>query len=206
MADEEQKNPKSRKKKAVRKADEDPVGKVYDARLARRLARYLRPYWVQAAIASISVSLKAACDVTGPYLVKVAVDRYMMDKPSVLTDWITRRLPSDPAHGVTVLAAVYLVMLVASYLFAFVQTYLMQWTGQKIMFDLRRDIFRHMQQMHVGFFDANPVGRLVTRLTSDVDAINDRNQHFNRKLERSYGTYTAEIKANLERGTALPEH
>jgi ATP-binding cassette subfamily B protein len=173
MADEEQKNPKSRKKKAVRKADEDPVGKVYDARLARRLASYLRPYWVQAAIASISVSLKAACDVTGPYLVKVAVDRYMMDKPSVLTDWITRRLPSDPVHGVTVLAAVYMVMLVASYLFAFVQTYLMQWTGQKIMFDLRRDIFRHMQQMHVGFFDTNAVGRLVTRLTSDVDAIND---------------------------------
>jgi ATP-binding cassette subfamily B protein len=172
MADEEQKNPKSRKKKAVRK-DEDPVGKVYDGRLARRLARYLRPYWVQATIASISVSLKAACDVTGPYLVKVAVDRYMMDKPSALTDWITRRLPTDPAHGVTVLASIYLATLVASYLFAFVQTYLMQWTGQKIMFDLRRDIFRHMQQMHVGFFDTNAVGRLVTRLTSDVDAIND---------------------------------
>ena len=61
----------------------------------------------------------------------------------------------------------------SAYLFQFVQVYLMQWTGQKIMFDLRRDIFRHMQRMHVGFFDVHPVGRLVTRLTSDVDAIND---------------------------------
>ena len=62
---------------------------------------------------------------------------------------------------------------VSAYLFEFIQTYLMQWTGQKIMFDLRRDIFRHMQRMHVGFFDTHAVGRLVTRLTSDVDAIND---------------------------------
>ena len=64
-------------------------------------------------------------------------------------------------------------MLLAAYLFQFVQIYLMQWTGQKIMFDLRREIFRHMQRMHVGFFDTHPVGRLVTRITSDVDAIND---------------------------------
>src|SRR5208283_1124277 len=64
-------------------------------------------------------------------------------------------------------------MLVAAYLFQFVQVYLMQWIGQKIMFDLRREIFRHMQRMHVGFFDAHPVGRLVTRLTSDVDAVNE---------------------------------
>jgi ATP-binding cassette subfamily B protein len=74
---------------------------------------------------------------------------------------------------VTRLAAIYLTMLVSAYLFQFVQVYLMQWTGQKIMFDLRRDIFRHMQRMHVGFFDVNPVGRLVTRITSDVDAVND---------------------------------
>ena len=76
-------------------------------------------------------------------------------------------------HGITQLAGIYLCLQVCSYLFEFIQTYLMQWTGQKIMFDLRRDIFRHMQRMHIGFFDAHPVGRLVTRLTSDVDAIND---------------------------------
>jgi ATP-binding cassette subfamily B protein len=64
-------------------------------------------------------------------------------------------------------------MLVFGFLFDFVQTYFMQWTGQKVMFDLRKQIFRHLQRMHIGFYDKNPVGRLVTRVTSDVDALND---------------------------------
>ena len=101
-----------------------------------------------------------------------------MPRTSWRTGWRTPVLspacfPPEPLEGVTRLAAIYLALLVSAYLFQFVQVYLMQWTGQKIMFDLRREIFRHMQIMHVGFFDANPVGRLVTRLTSDVDAIND---------------------------------
>ena len=165
MADEEQKKP--------HKPDEDPVGKVYDSHLVRRLAHYLRPYWVQATISAISISLKSISDVTGPYLVKVAIDRYLTGVPGPATNWLTRRLPADPYQGITRLAAIWLCALFASYLFQFIQTYLMQWTGQKIMFDLRRDIFRHMQRMHIGFFDTHAVGRLVTRLTSDVDAIND---------------------------------
>ena len=75
--------------------------------------------------------------------------------------------------GVTQIASIYLGTLVLSYLLEFVQTYLMQWTGQKVMFDMRSQIFRHIQRMHVSFFDRNPVGRLVTRLTSDVDALNE---------------------------------
>ncbi len=165
MADEEQKKP--------HKPDEDPVGKVYDSRLVRRLAHYLRPYWIQATISAFSISLKSICDVTGPYLVKVAIDRYLTGKPGPATNWLTRRLPADPWHGITELASIWLCALLAAYLFQFIQTYLMQWTGQKIMYDLRRDIFRHMQRMHIGFFDTHAVGRLVTRLTSDVDAIND---------------------------------
>jgi ATP-binding cassette, subfamily B, multidrug efflux pump len=169
-----------------RKPDEDPVvGKVYDGRLMRRLSRYLRPYWLEAAISSIAVCIKALCDVAGPILVMVGIDRYIapaIPKPGAAFDvahWLAhasplaRILPADPVRGVTDLAGFYLAVLVAAYLFEFVQTYLMQWTGQKIMFDLRRDIFRHMQRMHVGFFDQHAVGRLVTRLTSDVDAVND---------------------------------
>ncbi len=167
------------------KRDEDPVGKVYDSRLMRRLGRYVRPYWLQATVASIAVSLKSLCDVTGPILVMVAVDRYLSpDKgdnvPSnAVAHWVANNsplahlLPVAPVQGVTRLAVIYATMLVAAYLFQFIQVYLMQWIGQRIMFDLRREIFRHMQQMHVGFFDAHPVGRLVTRLTSDVDAINE---------------------------------
>ncbi len=165
MADEEQNKPK--------KPDEDPVGKVYDSRLMKRLAHYLRPYWWQAGVSALAVSLKSLSDVTGPYLVKVAIDRYLTGKPGLATNWLTRRLPADPYRGIGELAFIYLCALLSAYLFEFIQTYLMQWTGQKIMFDLRRDIFRHMQRMDIGFFDHHAVGRLVTRLTSDVDAINE---------------------------------
>ena len=168
-----------------KKPDEDPVGKVYDAHLMRRLGHYVHPYWLQAGIATFAVTLKSLCDVAGPILVMVAVDRYLApdmvakDPSNAVAHWVAnasplaRLLPAGAGEGVTRLAAIYLTMLVSAYLFQFVQVYLMQWTGQKIMFDLRRDIFRHMQRMHVGFFDVNPVGRLVTRITSDVDAVND---------------------------------
>jgi len=161
------------KQAVAKKRDEDPVGKVYDSRLMRRLGHYLRPYWVQAAISSLAVSLKSLSDVAGPYLVKVAIDRYLTGTPGPATNWFTRRLPADGYHGITVLATVYMGALLSAYFFEFIQTYMMQWLGQKIMFDLRRDIFRHMQRMHIGFFDQHAVGRLVTRLTSDVDAINE---------------------------------
>ena len=160
-------------KTAALKKDEDPVGKVYDSRLMKRLGHYVRPYWVQATVSSLAVSLKSLCDVTGPYLVKVAIDRYMTGEAGPATNWLTRRLPADAYRGITDLAAIYLGALLCAYFFEFIQTYMMQWVGQKIMFDLRRDIFRHMQRMHVGFFDSHAVGRLVTRLTSDVDAINE---------------------------------
>ena len=186
MADDKNKNPRDAEApEPARKPDEDPVGKVYDSRLAVRLARYVRPHWLQAAIASLSVSLKSVCDVFGPIMVMMAIDRYLAPNAkgevanSALAHWlannspIARVLPDDKFAGITTLAAMYLAALVAAYIFAFIQTYLMQWMGQKIMFDLRREIFRHMQRMHVGFFDVNAVGRLVTRLTSDVDAVND---------------------------------
>ena len=176
MADEE---------KTPQKPDDDLTGKVYDSRLMRRLGHYLRPYWWQAAVSTIAVSLKSLCDVTGPYLIMVGIDRYFPAEPgsspsanllsNVLgsTNWLARRLPADPYQGITRLAAIFFVAQLASYLFEFIQIYLMQWTGQKLMFDLRRDIFRHMQRMHIGFFDTHSVGRLVTRITSDVDAINE---------------------------------
>lgn len=176
--------PAGEKKPELRKSDEDPVGKVYDSRLIKRLGRYLRPYWWQATVSSIAISLKAMSDVAGPYLVMVGIDHYFSTGPhnghATATAqgfgaafWLTRHLSADPIRGITQLAGIYLVLQTCAYLFEFIQTYLMQWTGQKIMFDLRRDIFQHMQRMHVGFFDTHAVGRLVTRITSDVDAINE---------------------------------
>ena len=162
---------KSRKPGTTPDADEDVVGKVYDGRLMRRLLRYLSPYKLQVSCSALAILLKASTDVAGPFLVKVAVDTYMAPQPH--KSWIARHLSSVPFTGITELAFLYLATLVISFGLEFVQTYLMQWTGQKIMFDLRREIFRHIQLQDVGFFDKNPVGRLVTRVTSDVDALNE---------------------------------
>ncbi len=153
--------------------DDDVVGKAYDGRLMRRLITYLRPYKLQAGISLAAILLKAGSDVLGPYLTKVAVDRYMTARPAPHQASLTRWLSPNPMVGVTQIACIYLATLVLSYLLEFVQTYLMQWTGQKVMFDMRSQIFRHIQRMHVSFFDRHPVGRLVTRLTSDVDALNE---------------------------------
>jgi ATP-binding cassette, subfamily B, multidrug efflux pump len=190
MADKEDKQTKPKESQSgsgtpKRRADDEVAGKVYDARLMRRLGRFVRPYWLQASVASLAVSLKSLCDVAGPILVMVAVDRYLapessdQDPSNAVAHWVAinsplaHLLPQGAVHGITRLAEIYLIMLVTAYLLQFVQVYLMQWIGQKIMFDLRRDIFRHMQRMDVGFFDIHPVGRLVTRLTSDVDAVNE---------------------------------
>jgi ATP-binding cassette subfamily B protein len=154
-------------------ADDDVVGKVYDSRLMGRLLRYLRPYKLQAAVSFLAILLKAACDVVGPFLFKVAIDNYLTAKRPEHPSWLARHLSPNAAGGITQLAALYLAALLLTYLFEFVQTYLIQWMGQKVMFDLRSQIFRHIQGMHVAFFDRNPVGRLVTRLTSDVDALNE---------------------------------
>jgi ATP-binding cassette subfamily B multidrug efflux pump len=157
--------------KKPKQQDDDVVGKVYDARLMRRLVAYLSPYKLQVAISGVAIVLKAASDVLGPYLVKVAVDTYFA--PTGHPSWLGRHLAPDPEHGVTQLGLLYLASLAFIFALEFLQTYLMQWTGQKIMFDLRRQIFRHIQRMTVAFFDRNPVGRLVTRVTSDVDALNE---------------------------------
>ncbi|HEY3703748.1 MAG TPA: ABC transporter ATP-binding protein [Terracidiphilus sp.] len=166
-------NAETDSKPPARKPDDEPVGKVYDSDLIKRLGRYIKPYWAQVVISSISVMLKSMSDVAGPYLLKVAIDRYLVKDPTAGLSWLGRRLPTDPWLGITRLAELYTATLLLAYAFEFVQTYLMQWLGQKMMFDLRRDIFRHMQRLHVGFFDTHAVGRLVTRLTSDVDAINE---------------------------------
>lgn len=160
-----------KKKPAVH--EDDVVGKAYDSRLMGRLLTYLRPYKWQAGISLAAILLKSMADILGPYLTKVAVDRYMTHDVTGRPTWFARHLSASPAAGITQIAMLYIGSLCFSYVLEFAQTYLMQWTGQKIMYDMRSQIFRHLQRMHVAFFDRNPVGRLVTRLTSDVDALNE---------------------------------
>jgi ATP-binding cassette, subfamily B, multidrug efflux pump len=152
--------------------EEEVLGKAYDGRLMRRLLTYLRPYSWQVAVALISIIFKAGLDVLGPYLTKTAVDKYLTPAGphnSMLSRWLS----STPLVGIAQISAIYLGTLVLSFFLEFLQTYFMQWTGQMVMFDMRRQIFSHLQRMHIGFYDKNPVGRLVTRVTTDVDAVNE---------------------------------
>ncbi len=154
--------------------DDDVAGKAYDSRLMRRLLTYLRPYKLQVAISAVATILKAASDSAGPLLVIIAVDTYMSGAPPAHLSWLARRLhPPTAIQGITDIALIYLASLLFTFALELLQTYLMQWTGQKVMFDLRRQIFRHLQNMSPAFYDRNPVGRLITRLTSDVDALNE---------------------------------
>jgi ATP-binding cassette subfamily B protein len=152
--------------------EEEVLGKAYDSRLMARLLKYLRPYRWQVAVALVSILLKSFADVLGPYLTKVAIDRYLAPAKggaSGLWSWLS----PHAVTGIAQIAAIYVGLLVFSFLLEFLQTYFMQWTGQKVMFDLRCQIFRHLQRLHVAFYDKNPVGRLVTRVTTDVDALNE---------------------------------
>jgi ATP-binding cassette subfamily B multidrug efflux pump len=155
--------------------EEEVLGKAYDSRLMARLLKYLRPYRWQVAIALVSIVLKSFADVLGPYLTKVAIDRYLAPKGAATgtSSGIWSWLSQNAITGIAQIASIYVGLLVFSFLLEFLQTYYMQWTGQKVMFDLRRQIFRHLQRLHVAFFDKNPVGRLVTRVTTDVDALNE---------------------------------
>jgi ATP-binding cassette subfamily B multidrug efflux pump len=152
--------------------EEEVLGKAYDGRLMRRLLTYLRPYKWHVAVALAAIILKSGLDVLGPFLTKIAIDKYLAKSPNSHS-WIGDRLSNAPLTGIAQIGGLYVGILLCTFALEFVQTYLMQWTGQKVMFDLRRQIFRHLQQMHVAFFDKNPVGRLVTRVTTDVDALNE---------------------------------
>ncbi|MGA7684252.1 MAG: ABC transporter ATP-binding protein [Terriglobales bacterium] len=152
--------------------EDEIVGKAYDGRLMRRLLGYLRPYKWHVGVALVAIILKSIADVLGPFLTKVAIDKYLA-KSEHTHSWLGDHLSNSPLKGIGQIGELYVGLLVFTFALEFLQTYLMQWTGQKVMFDLRSQIFRHLQHMHIGFFDKNPVGRLVTRVTTDVDALNE---------------------------------
>jgi ATP-binding cassette subfamily B multidrug efflux pump len=154
--------------------EEEVLGKAYDARLMRRLLTYMRPYWAIVGASLVLLLVDSLLQIIGPLLTKLAVDRYLAPTGHAeVFPFLDRWLASDPQIGLAQLALAYLLVVVFSFLFDFGQTYLMQWTGQKAMFDLRRELMTHLQTLDVAYFDKNPVGRLVTRVTTDVDVLND---------------------------------
>jgi len=138
--------------------EEDVLGKAYDARLMRRLITYLRPYKLQVAVATAAIIGHSVLELAPPYLVKLVIDRY---------------IPARDLNGLTFVAGLYLATLAGSFVLDYAQTWILQLTGQRIMFDIRMEIYDHLQRLDVRFYDRNPVGRLMTRVTTDVDVLND---------------------------------
>jgi ATP-binding cassette subfamily B protein len=147
--------------------EEEKLGKVYDAQLTRRLLKYLRPYrwWVALAV-SMALGVTAT-ELVGPYLFHVGIDWYIVPG-------FSGNIPRLKASaGLLWVVIVFMGSIVASFGLQYAQVRIMQWVGQETMYDLRKEIFEHLQRLPMSFFDRSPVGRLVTRATTDVDALND---------------------------------
>jgi ATP-binding cassette subfamily B multidrug efflux pump len=153
--------------------EEEILAKAYDSRLMRRLLTYLWPYRSLIAGALVFLILNSILQVAGPLLTKIAIDRYLAPNPARISTPIDRFLAADPLTGLTQVALLYMAALFGIFLFEFAQMYIMQYIGQKAMFDLRRELMTHLQSLDVAFYDRNPVGRLVTRVTTDVDVLNE---------------------------------
>jgi ATP-binding cassette subfamily B protein len=138
--------------------DEEILGKAYDARLMRRLVRYLRPYRRQIFFAFLLILLDAGLETIPPLLTMLAIDKY---------------IAASNTAGLAVVAGLYVLTLAAKFVTEFVQALLLQRTGQRIMFDMRMQIFSHLQNLSPSFYDRNPVGRLITRVITDVDVLNE---------------------------------
>jgi len=138
-------------------AGDEITGKAYDARLARRLSAYIRPHWRLGAAGLGLLLVLSLNDLAGPYFTQQAIDHYI--RPHHL-------------EGYGRLAGLWLLVLVVNFSSRYAQSFVMNLLGQRVMFDLRNAIFSHLQRMPLRFFDTTPVGVLVTRMTNDVDALN----------------------------------
>ncbi|MEI6246176.1 MAG: ABC transporter ATP-binding protein, partial [Acidobacteriota bacterium] len=131
---------------------------AYDSRLMRRLLKYLRPHLVAVSIAFVAIVGGALVELAQPWLTQTAIDNYIKNKDVV---------------GLQQIATVFFGLLVLNFLFEYVQTVVMQTTGQRIMRAIRIEVYSHLQKLDLAFYDKNPVGRMMTRVTTDVDALND---------------------------------
>jgi ATP-binding cassette, subfamily B, multidrug efflux pump len=147
--------------------EEEALGKAYDARIMRRLLEYLRPYRWRVVLALALVAVVTPLELAPPMLFQRAIDRFLVPgMRGVLT-------ASQAKHGVMLITLVFLGVLLFDFLAQYIQIRIMQRVGQQTMYDMRSAIFAHLQRLPMTYFDHNPVGRLVTRVTTDVDALND---------------------------------
>ena len=161
---------------------EDEGAKSFDPRLTRRLLSYLRPYRMRAGLSVLLVILSSLFELAGPVITAIAMDLYVRPLHQGAPEGVSRRVGEwltahgfafDTLTGIQTAAILYLGCLVLGFIALYTQMILMNVMGQFIMYDLRKQIFAHLQKLQVQYFDRNPVGRLMTRVTTDVDALNE---------------------------------
>lgn len=138
--------------------EEDDLGKAFDARLLKRLLKYAKPYIGLISLCFVLLFLITITDLARPYLIKIAIDDYMAN--------------SDK-QGLQNISLLFLATIIGGFIFNYIQIYLLNYTGQKIIYSMRQELFSHIQRMSLAFFDKNPVGRLVTRVTNDMENLNE---------------------------------
>jgi ATP-binding cassette subfamily B multidrug efflux pump len=147
--------------------EEEALGKAYDSHLMRRLLAYMKPYSWSVALALSMVAIVTPLELAPPWFFKRAIDKYFVPAAN-------KSITETAAwHGIGWLSLIFLVVLTADFLAQYLQIRIMQRVGQNTMYDMRKGIFAHLQRLPMSYFDRNPVGRLVTRVTTDVDALND---------------------------------
>jgi ATP-binding cassette subfamily B protein len=138
--------------------EDEVLGKAYDSRLMKRLLKYVKPYWRQVAISVFLVIVLAILNPLRPYITKFAIDDYILKSNYV---------------GLAKLSLLLFGLLLVQGVIQYLLNYTTEWIGHKTIFDLRMEIFSHLQRLALKFFDRNPTGRLVTRVTNDVESLNE---------------------------------
>jgi ABC-type multidrug transport system, ATPase and permease components len=138
--------------------EEEILGKAYDGNLMKRLLHYLRPYQRYVVLGIALSMVVSALEAVRPYFTKIAVDV---------------NIKNHDAHGLLITALLFLSVLTMRGVLQYFNSYLTQWIGQRTIFDLRMELFRHLQNLSLKFYDKNPIGRLITRVTNDVEVLND---------------------------------
>jgi ATP-binding cassette subfamily B multidrug efflux pump len=144
--------------KAAAFHEEEELGKAYDARLMRRLLRYLRPHWRLVALALFVLLLAAGTAIVGPWITQLVIDE---------------AIPAADARYLGLLASVFFGSVVLRFFLLYAQSVITTWLGQSVMYDLRREVFEKLQRVDLRFYDKNPIGRLMTRITNDVETLNE---------------------------------
>lgn len=146
--------------------EDDITGKAYDARIVRRLLKYVRPYLRLSIFAMVLLVFVSLIDLVGPALTGYGIDRYIAPSAHALS-------ATERGNGILIVATIFLAVLTVGMILRYLHVLLLNVIGQRIMFDMRSQMFDHLQRLSLSYYDHNPVGRLMTRLTNDVDSLNE---------------------------------